>query len=233
MSSKQKEPILTEAYWDRPQPSDCGDKDRISIYQAVGAALNAWERLEEALSFMCAVFSDTRDAKAHYAIAEIFGSIESSGGRRTALERLYVNHTYPHHNDPRIKKPFKDLLEAVSHASRRRDDIAHGVTTEFLFSHSAGVDHGNKGCFLGPAKYNSARNKPFLQHFDELTNNLEQTERDTHFMRRERYLYTSEDIHKFETKFGELMLKTYTVAGSLIKKDGVISGLLGGLSGGS
>jgi hypothetical protein len=138
-----------------------------------------------------------------------------------------VNYTYPHHDDLRIKKPFNDLMHAVSLASKRRDEIAHGVTTEFLFVHSAGVDRGNKGCFLGPAKYNSARNKPLLQHFHERTDILAKIEIDAHFMRRELYLYTSEDIHLFEDKFRELMLKAYIVAGNLIKKDGVMSGLLG------
>jgi hypothetical protein len=52
-------------------------------------------------------------------------------------------------------------------------------------------------------------------------------ERGAHFRRRELYLYTSEDINLFEEKFRELMLKAYIVAGNLIKKDGVISGLLG------
>jgi hypothetical protein len=224
-SKKPKPPIFTSEYWARPQPRDHGDPNRTLIYQAVGSALNSWERLEEAIFYLCTVLSDTRDARAHHAIAEIFGSIESSGGRRNALERLSLIYFYPHHEDSRIKKPLRDLLDTVSNASRRRDDIAHGVTTEFMSIQAGGVDHGSKGCFLVPAVYISSRNIPRLHYFDKAIEYTPEGPSDFPILLRGVYRYTSDDIKVFEEKFRELMMKVLEFCGQLIKVDGVIPAL--------
>jgi hypothetical protein len=225
-SKSQKAPILTIAYWDRPQPRDQGDAERAQIYQAIGAALNAWERLEETLALLCTVFSDTHDTKAHHAISEIFGSIESSSGRRKALERMALIYFHPHHEDSRLTKPLKDLLDAVSHASRRRDDIAHGVTTEFLHFQTGGISHGNRGSFLVPASYNSGRNAPKLHLFHKLATPQETTIGFDEFLRGA-YRYTSEEIKTFEEKFRLLQMEVINYCGSITKVDGKISAIIG------
>jgi hypothetical protein len=107
MSKKPKpEGLFPDGYWDRPTSQAIGDADGPAIYTAVGAALTSWERAEEALASLCMLFSEATDVKASMAIRQVFGSIESSAGRRSALEKLSLVYFSPYEDDPVLKTPF-------------------------------------------------------------------------------------------------------------------------------
>jgi hypothetical protein len=116
-----------------------------------------WELIEEQLETMCVLFSGlSEDAKANKPIRRLFGSIESSSGRRNALKHLAEVYFWPNDTDDKMKKKVSRLVRALSYASRRRDDIAHGVVANFI------VGKSRSATFLIPARYNSERNKAFV-----------------------------------------------------------------------
>jgi hypothetical protein len=132
MSKKRKSPALfPEGYWDRPKPQPKGDRHAEITFQAVGAALTAWEGAEETLAILCYVFAETRDAQVYTVVLQIFGTVESSASRRKTIENLSELYFGAYNDDPIIRTPFNQLMNAFSSASKLRDDIAHGKVTHF------------------------------------------------------------------------------------------------------
>jgi hypothetical protein len=85
-SKKPKEALFPNDYWERPLPSTNGDLDQTDLFAAIGQALTRWEMLEESLESLCMVFSGLADdAENIAAFRRLFGSIESSSGRRSAI----------------------------------------------------------------------------------------------------------------------------------------------------
>jgi hypothetical protein len=155
-SKKPRERLFPDDHWNRPEPSTKGDATPADIYVCVGHALSAWETVEEALATLCMIFSGLReDADKNAAFRRLFGSIESSGNRRNAIKAAAEVYFWKRDDDDVMWDKLDDLLENVGKASRRRDDIAHGVVNEFRTGESSA------GCFLLPSRYNSGRNKPF------------------------------------------------------------------------
>jgi hypothetical protein len=198
------ERLFPPGYWDRPFSQAVGDKEAESIHAAVGAALSAREMAEEALASLCLLLAETTNQKALLAIKQIFGSIESSAGRRNALHRLYEVYFHPHQDEKVFKTPFKQLMEAFSDGSKRRDDIAHGVVVL--------VRRGSDDqFFLVPSGYNSGRNFPFKPAAaDEFPFNV----------MKGKYRYSSKEIGAFRTQFEALQHQTIEYAMSVQKVDG-------------
>jgi hypothetical protein len=125
---KQKAPLLfPPGYWDRPPPRTKGDETVQPIQVAVGQAMSVWEYMEEELSYLCILLADVKENNGMTvrAVYRLFGSIESSAGRRNALEALAEIYFWPHFMDDNIRIRFRQLMTAVSDASARRDDLAH------------------------------------------------------------------------------------------------------------
>jgi hypothetical protein len=202
MSKKPKpEGLFPVGYWDRPPDVTQGDSDASQIFSAVGATLSAWEHAEYALSALSVVFSKVEDhSNGAAALRVLFGSRESSAGRRSALAQLSELYFGNGDSDPELKSKFTKLMEAFSSASRRRDDIAHGCVMTVT---SDNPNVGN-GIYFVPSIYNSNRNSPFL------------TEGDFWFMRG-KYRYSSKSIFIIHDKFVQLTKVTFQYLSSLSK----------------
>jgi hypothetical protein len=171
---------------------------------------SAWESAEGALAYAFLVFSECETPNSYNAVRRAFGSIESSGGRRRAIEaaaEIYFGASWP---IPVIKNRFKELMTAFENASRRRDEIAHGITT------SISVDNKNKGAFLFPPGYNTQRTHAYFHMPGEETTYMS-----------EKFRYTSQDIRTFRLKFSDLAQKTINYVPKIKKMHGVPAMLWG------
>jgi hypothetical protein len=157
-SKKPKEQLFPNDFWARPSPSMSGDPDPSVTFAAVGQALSMWELIEEQLASLCLVFSGlAEDGKLNTAYRRLFGSIESSSARRAAILEAAAVY-FLRDKDGTMFKKLDALLRQVSDASRRRDDIAHGIVSKLT------TNRKSVGAFLLPSGYNSARNKIYATH---------------------------------------------------------------------
>lgn len=184
-------PAIGKGYWqrDKLQTVTVGDDNQDIIYHAVGLALSQWERLENTIFQLYSIFCESNSSATYNALRRAFGTIESSDGRRKALEetaRMYFgDHNYP----DGAAKPYKLLFESHKNASSRRNEIAHGIVYEFV------NDDETKGNFLFPASYNSGRNSAFMNGLNGGCGGPFMTEH---------YRYTSREIYMIARKFGVL-----------------------------
>ncbi|SEK35574.1 hypothetical protein SAMN04487787_101594 [Kosakonia sacchari] len=184
-------PAIEKGYWTRDKLKNVsvGDENQDIIFHAVGMALSQWETLENEMFRLYLVFCSSDNAITSTALRRAFGTIESSDGRRKALEeaaRVYFgDHNYP----CGIAKPYKLLFESHKKASERRNEIAHGVVRCFW------INNENKGNFLLPASYNTGRNSTFMDSLNEDNGGPFMTEY---------YRYTSREIYAIAQKFAEL-----------------------------
>ncbi|MGF6647116.1 hypothetical protein [Paraburkholderia sp. GAS82] len=189
----EDDPLFDKTYWNRPEssPDDRGDDTIGPIYTAVGFALSQWETAEVMLADLFLTVCECENSSSYNPVRRAFGSFESSGGRRKALEEaaaVYFGHYW---GDP-LTKPFKKLLLAFERASFRRNEIAHGRAQDVT------VNSTPLGAFLFPASYNTGRNSLFPGSFDE--SNL-------FSVLTGEYRYTSATIVGFGNKFWELAKK--------------------------
>jgi len=82
-------------------------------------------------------------------------------------------------------------MTAFEDASRRRDDIAHGIATAIK------IDNKSYGAFLFPPSYNTQRTYPYFINAPGVRAYMA-----------EKFRYTAEDIRGFRLKFSELTEKT-------------------------
>ena len=178
-----------------------GDANQMETLAAVGRALTVWEAMEDNLATMCVIFSGlSEDAKGNYAFRRLFGSIDLSGVRRNALNNMAEIYFGQSEDGKAMTRRLNALMNAISNASRRRDDIAHGTVVAFA---------GNRpvGSFLLPAGYNSERNKAFLDRPVEIDPDFP-----FHTLTAE-YRYTSKDIANIIAKFYTLLQSVMTYLG--------------------
>jgi hypothetical protein len=129
MLPKTDPALFTEAFWKRPQTSPKGNPNADGICQAVGRALSEWEHAEGALADLFCVVTRVTDAVSYRAVYRAYGTIDTSAGRREAITAAAEIHFSPYWD--KARKSLDQLLEAVARASRRRDDIAHGIVASF------------------------------------------------------------------------------------------------------
>jgi len=153
----------------------------------VGSALSQWEMADQALALLFGVFANCRDSTSHAAVSRAYGSIESNTGRRKAVEAAAEVYFSSWWDNKAVRQSVTDIINAVMWASRRRDDIAHGIAV------GISIDHKNFGFFHMPPEYNTGRTHlGFGPEGDPLRTV------------RARYRYTAEDINLLEGKFREL-----------------------------
>jgi hypothetical protein len=122
-SKKPKEQLFPNDFWAQPSPSTSGNPDPSVTFAAVGQALSMWELIEEQLAALCLVFSGLADdGTINTAFRRLFGSIESSSARRAAIRNAAEVYFW-HDSDGAMLKRLDALLEQVSKASKRRDEI--------------------------------------------------------------------------------------------------------------
>jgi hypothetical protein len=179
--------VFTQDYWTRPENQNLGDADNNNIYHAVGYALTCWEIAEEALAELYLVLTHTEKSSIS-PVRRAFGSIESNSGRRKAIEAAAEAHFERRWEENDIRKAFLLVIDAVARASRRRDDLAHGIALGQQF------DERSFGAFLFPPDYNTPRTHMYADTGDG----------DPLFFTMTKYRFTSQQIMEFANRFNQL-----------------------------
>ena len=131
-------PCLQEKYWKRPtDPKPQGDPNVDPVYAAVGRALSQWERLEQQLATLFIVVTRASDSSGN-AVRRAYGAIENGTLRRKAIIAAAEVH-FGASWQPHVAKAYNKLIDAVSGASKLRDDIAHGIVQHFKLND---IDYG-------------------------------------------------------------------------------------------
>ena len=198
--------VFAKTRWDRPtlDTGGRGDADANAIFHSVGLALTTWENAECALATLFQILSNVRTPDAHQAVLRAFGSVESSAGRRRALEAAAEIYFGQYWSDPIVRKPFKNLMSAFEKASARRDDFAHGM------AYSVIVDGEDKGAFLFPSNYNTGRTHAWMTTGD-----------DPFAFIKAKYRYTSAEILGYADGFDKL----WQAVGQYIEDVRIINGI--------
>lgn len=195
-----------KAFWKQPDfdPSQTGDPNEVGIFIAVGSALSAWEQMEDHLSSLFQMFCTHGQMEAefhsHLVMRHLYGMTESSSARLKMLQvtaSLYFGHYWEY---DLVKRPCLSLFEAVSHASHRRNEIAHGRVTR-VHTHKERDIVQDSGSFLTSPKYAVNRNQPFYGgkwHVDDVLG-----------IDRSKYRFRTMDIAAFTEKFNLLSNKIF------------------------
>jgi hypothetical protein len=205
MSRKEpKKPIFTKEFWDRPAPPrEQGDSDGPQICMSVGHALTNWETADQALAGLILVFAEATTGTTYNVIRRVYGSIESNSGRRAAVEaaaEVYFGSDYA------LARPsLMDVINAVQWASKRRDDIAHGVVQ------GVKIDNRDYGHFLFPPEYNTGR-----------THLYSEPSADPLQLIPSKYRFVDTEVSMFSQKFADLRNAIIAFQISVVKVDGVI-----------
>jgi hypothetical protein len=194
--------VCTRDHWQRPANQNQGDATGEVVFTAVGQALSAWEAMEEEIArmFVTLVGGDMSSANP---IRRAFGRVESSGTRRNMIFAAAEAYFGRHWDDRNVRLSFGRVLEAVSWASKRRDDVAHGIVKGIT------LDGTRYGWFLFPANYNTERTRAFW------TND----ESDPLYFTFTDFRYTSADIRAFAEKFRGLQDVLFQQTGLISKRE--------------
>lgn len=200
--TKVKQPAgedwTADSYWKQPvfDPAEIGDPVDTGIFMAVGAALSRWEEMEDMLADIFDVFGTDKERSITNHSLQIgrhmFGIIESSSTRLKMLDvaaSLYFGHWWNH---KAVRDPYTKLLGVISHASHRRNEIAHGRVTRVQVHREAGPPK-DSGFFLTSPRYAVNRNQPYYGgkwHSDDVL-----------ATDRSKYRYRMGDIAVFARKF--------------------------------
>jgi hypothetical protein len=182
-----------DKYWKTPAKREMGDANAEVIYPAMGFALHRWEVLETAFGEMFVSLTADKTFVSRVAAARTYGAITSNTGRRdilNAVSKVFFRH---HKVDQLEQNQFASLIEHCGRASKRRDDIAHGLVRTYL-----SVNGVARGAFLGPPDYykRQMQDTPF---FPEIEGDDDPLDALGH-----NYRYTSEDIRSITNKLIEL-----------------------------
>ncbi len=165
-----------------------GDQSVNEIWLSVGVSLTNWEQVELYAASLFEYFVECKTKAA----ARVYGSIMSAAGRSTSI-RAAADVFFPrYHVSDADQKSLNLLLQHFGRASRRRDDIAHGMALGIT------VDGTNFGAFLVPPDYNSS-----LTHA-QMQETKQPDTWDTWSLFRHRYRYNSSDMNAISVKFNAL-----------------------------
>jgi hypothetical protein len=197
-----KIPVFSESYWKRPDSKNKGDENAHKIYEDVGFALTCWELMEEELATLYLALVGATKAS-NDPVRRAFGSIESNSGRRKAIDAAAEAYFGQHWDNKIVKRAFSNVTESVGWASKRRDDIAHGIVLGQV------IDGVRYGSFLFPPDYNTLRTNLYVDTVggDPLAHTMT------------KFRFTAEQIRAFGFKFKELKDAIFSHM-ALIRKDG-------------
>jgi hypothetical protein len=155
-----------------PMPPQ-GDPSPWETYKMVGRSLTEWEQVEYTLSRLYSILvdkPDDRDAMREYGTPTIFRE------RSVQLESKANTFFVPHPNQD-LEGRLQCLLRRIRGYADRRNEVAHGVVSEILYSDNSLPSYGYA---LIPAPYQNKK--------------LD----DTHLPM---YAYTSKELQRFTDAF--------------------------------
>lgn len=136
--------------WDRRPWPRKGTRSVPKMYEGVGRALSAWERLEGALSLL---FSELIESESK-AARRSYNAVRTWQGRSEMLQA--ASETYFLKNpDKEAQNKFKEVYKNAKNFSDRRHDIAHGVVDYFDKWPSSGRSIAKASYCLHPSYSNT------------------------------------------------------------------------------
>jgi len=177
-----------------------GDPSPIVIHSAVGKALTDWERLDRNLADIFSLL--VAGYVPNLAASRAYGSVLSVRGR---IEMIQAAGAAVFADKPNkvLRLRLKELLEEAEGFAARRNDIAHGITSQYL-----STDNKPIGYVLGPGV--TATRKVKLTSAER----CESGEQPTLTVS---YAYTAADIDRFGTEFARLRHEAMFVKRALLK----------------
>ena len=130
--------------WRRQNEREQGDATIQKLHMEIGCLSTTWEGVEDDFSHLFQVLVETVSPAARRA----YGSMMSGHARREAMREASTIF-FERHPSTDNKKRFGRLIEHLKEASKRRDDVVHGVSAQFVFP------DGDRGHFIVPPNYNS------------------------------------------------------------------------------
>jgi hypothetical protein len=104
--------------------SNEGNFNAADVYTSVGFALSQWETSETQLGALCTVLMKPKGG--NHVAYRAFGGVLASGSRRDMIIAA-ANAYFSILPNSDLSQSIKRLMGIYSEASRRRDEIAHGV----------------------------------------------------------------------------------------------------------
>ena len=152
-------------YWERGSKSMAGDPFASVIQLGVGHALTNWEHLENSVAVLFSLFTESGSIAAIRAYGTIIGARARHAAVSEAMDVFFDIRKQQHKKDRSIydtlvshKNAATILLANYLSASKRRNDIAHGVCWELSV-----VKSDTRSWFLVPPTYNSAHSSHWIE----------------------------------------------------------------------
>lgn len=193
--SKTKRPPEDPSPWDVAPLLPKGDDDPTLLWTAVGRALTAWEKLDGVQADIFGVLVGSRGGAAVAA----YGTIQSTASR---TEMVGVAAEVVLKLEPDFFAELKALLNLCGKLGARRNDIAHGVVSNFRASvadENGAVSETDHGHYLVPANYATRRRSKVEQNWGDP------------MMNRGAYAYTADQVVAYGNHFHETYLKAVKI----------------------
>ncbi|HNV89013.1 MAG TPA: hypothetical protein PKL53_08635 [Methylotenera sp.] len=186
-TSFQRMPI-TKIDFNAAIPSNNGCQDRESIFISVGRALSSWELVETCMADMYWWLIEFDADK-----SRSYGSKFNSSKKAELLKKA-ASTFLPKYIPSFSINEFELLCQNYIDAAMRRNEIAHGIVKGFILNGNV-----NAGLFLGPASYNTIKNKERTPQFYE--NAIEKADTDPFYAYGMNFRFTDQDIDYFNSLF--------------------------------
>jgi hypothetical protein len=167
-----------------PSPAHRGESETSVIHTAVGFALSQWEHMESGLARLFQLLCESPAAAA----ARAYGTVESSYSKEQLLRG--ANDAFFHDRnatESELYSDLKSLFTAYNKAQQFRNNIAHGMTVQWVLQ-----DRSYSGYFLCPPVYATKKTKKKGGHWP-----VDAT-----------YWYKTEDVRHYAARFTELLAET-------------------------
>lgn len=196
---------LDSLKWEDLPPKDKGETHADTVFVEVGRALSTWESLESVFAMVFAQLSEgSRGDGLPTAAGRVYGFVTAGQMRMHMLLEVaeiysvYLNRDFDLKHLQRITKHY-------TNAARSRNNIAHGLVTNWTSSEGADL-----GYFLGPALYLTKGNI----RVDKWSSSEQGESRPV--SPAWKYCYTSADIAHFRLQYEALQTQVQIVLNSLI-----------------
>jgi hypothetical protein len=153
-------------YWERGSKSNAGEPFASVIQIGVGHALTNWEHVENAVSMLFSQFTESSTIAAARAYGTIIGARARHSAVSAAMDVFFDIRKQRNKKDRETcnliikhKEAATLLLTNYLTASKRRNDIAHGICWELSRNESVSI----RSWFLVPATYNTPHSSHWIE----------------------------------------------------------------------
>lgn len=184
-------------FWQRPpiKERQLGEPFERRIFQAVGAALTEWGRVEESFAVLYSVLCGVMPFnEVGQSVSRGFGSIENTGWKITAARAVAPLYFGEYWRIVDVSSSFVSLMENITWASHRRNDIAHGRAVRVRQYVKDGLDANLDSGYMLVAPRDTSRTNPFPSDDKD----------DIFGITASQYRFSAMDIYSYSEKFLKL-----------------------------